>query len=224
MNFRIGSIPIRVHVTFFITTVFLTLGATPTLQNLLTWMGVVLVSVILHELGHAFMGKAFGLAPEIDLHGMGGTTSWSAGRRLTTGQSIAVSLAGPAVGITIGGALWLASRNLTSEPSALVALILSRAIFVNFWWGMFNLVPMFPLDGGNAVRTALVAAFKLPGARAAHVGSMIVAALVALAAWILLHDWWVPLLCAMFGAQNWRALQALRAAQPPPTPPAPYGV
>jgi len=224
MNFRIGSIPVRIHATFFITTAFLTLGATPTLPNLLSWIGVVLVSVILHELGHAFMGKAFGLAPEIDLHGMGGTTSWSSGRRLTTAQSIAVSLAGPAVGITLGGALWLASSTVAHPPSELVELVIRRAIFVNLWWGLFNLVPMFPLDGGNAVRTALVAAFEVPGARAAHVGSMIVAALLALAAWVVFRDWWVPLLCVMFGAQNWRALQALRAVEPPTPRPTPYGV
>ncbi len=222
-SFRIGSIPVRIHATFFITTLFLTVGATPTVTNLVTWISVVLVSVIFHELGHAAMGKRFGLAPEIDLHGMGGTTSWQGGRRLTTAQSIAVSLAGPAVGIVIGGALWLFTRSEAMQPTPLVQLIVSRAIFVNFWWGIFNLVPMFPLDGGNAVRTALVAAFKLPGARASHVISLIVAVLLALAAWVVLRDWWVPLLCAMFAAQNWRALQALRAVAPPP-PAAPYGV
>jgi Zn-dependent protease len=222
-SFRIGQIPVRIHATFFITAVFLTLGATPTLKNLLTWVSVVLVSVIIHELGHAAMGRRFGLAPEIDLHGMGGTTSWRGGRSLTTAQSVAVSLAGPAVGIVVGGALWLFTQSEAMQPTPLVQLIVSRAIFVNFWWGLFNLVPMFPLDGGNAVRTALVAAFKLPGARAAHVGSLVVAALLALAAWVLLRDWWVPLLCAMFAAQNWRALQALRAIDRPVPPPAPYG-
>jgi stage IV sporulation protein FB len=225
-SFRIGSIPVRIHATFFITSVFLS-GAVSTrniaLAEVVTWMSVVLVSVMVHELGHAMMGKAFGLAPEIDLHGMGGTTSWQSGRRLTTLQSIAVSVAGPGVGLVLGGALWLYSRGATLDQPHWIQLVVAQMIYVNVAWGIFNLLPMFPLDGGNALRSVLVGSFQLRGARATHVVSLVVAALLALGAWVVFHDWWVPLLCAMFAAQNWRALQALRAVQPPP-PAAPYGV
>ena len=40
------------------------------------WVAIVFISVLVHELGHALVGRMFGLDPQIELHGMGGTTSW----------------------------------------------------------------------------------------------------------------------------------------------------
>ena len=101
MTFHIGKIPVRVLPSFFLVTLFLNLTSSP--AALFSWAAVVFVSVILHELGHASMGLAFGLEPRIDLHGMGGTTSWAASRPLGTGKRVAISLAGPLAGFVVGG-------------------------------------------------------------------------------------------------------------------------
>jgi membrane-associated protease RseP (regulator of RpoE activity) len=76
--------------------------------KLAIWVVVVAVSVLVHELGHALMGRAFGLTPRIELHGMGGTTSFTAATEeraregLGTGRAIAISLAGPFAGFAFG--------------------------------------------------------------------------------------------------------------------------
>src|SRR5262245_37766913 len=105
LSFSFAGIPIRIHAVFFLMALMLGATGTQNPASIGIWVAVVLVSVLLHELGHAIAGKAFGLAPQIDLHGMGGTTSWPRGRELGAARRVIVSLAGPMVGIAIGGAL-----------------------------------------------------------------------------------------------------------------------
>src|ERR1700675_4909709 len=95
--FRLGTIPVRVHLSFLLVTVFLAAGSLGDVRGLLCWILVVFVSVMIHELGHALVGRQFGLAPEIDLQGMGGLTSWGEGsgrKAIGPWRSIAISLAG----------------------------------------------------------------------------------------------------------------------------------
>src|SRR5262245_55219146 len=95
---RIFGIPISVDLSFFMIAVVL--GA-PRLSRpalLAQWVAVVLVGVVVHELGHALVGRVFGLKPRIHLYGMGGLTTWEAGRELSPLRSVAVSLAGPFAG------------------------------------------------------------------------------------------------------------------------------
>src|SRR5579883_3166384 len=101
LEFHLGKIPVRVHATFFVMALVLGIyGGSPV--AIAWWIAIVLVSVLFHELGHATTGLAFGLEPRIDLHGMGGTTSWAANKPLSHARRIAISLAGPFAGF----ALW----------------------------------------------------------------------------------------------------------------------
>ena len=101
MRFRLAGFPVEIHLSFFILAVLLGLGAGD-IRLVLLWVAVVLVSILAHELGHAIVGRSYGLQPQIRLYSMGSVTSWSSGRRLTPGQSILVSVAGPAAGLAIG--------------------------------------------------------------------------------------------------------------------------
>src|ERR1700722_19012492 len=102
LAFRLGSIPVQVHGSFLLVVVLLgMLGGDP--SGILLWIVVVFVGVLLHELGHALVGRSFGLTPQIDLVGFGGLTSWAAGgAELGPPKRIAISLAGPFTGIAIG--------------------------------------------------------------------------------------------------------------------------
>jgi Zn-dependent protease len=208
MTFHLGKIPVRVLPSFFLVTLFLNLTSSP--GALVAWTSVVFVSVILHELGHASMGLAFGLEPRIDLHGMGGTTSWTAARPLRTWQRVAISLAGPLAGFLVGGVV-VAARRAGAIPTTDTAdLVYGQLLFVNFGWGVLNLLPMLPLDGGNVLALVLGAATKGRGERPARIVSIAVAVLSALLA-VRLQSWWPALLALSFAATNWRGLKALTA-------------
>ena len=221
LRFSIGNIPVTVHAPFFFMALLLGAQGPLNVPRVLAWLAVVFVSVLAHELGHALSGIAFGLSPRIDLHGMGGTTSW-AHKNVSTGKRIVISVAGPLVGIVIGGALYLAAPFfLTKGMPRLTHDVVWMVVYVNLVWGALNLLPMIPLDGGNALAAALAHFRGASGIRIAHYVSVVVA--VAIGFYVLATDpgdWWALLLVGMFAFQNIRALLPREddGGRPPPAP------
>lgn len=178
------------------------------MTRLPVWAAIVFVSVLLHELGHALMGKRFGLTPRIELHGMGGTTSWTAGRDVGHARGIAISLAGPFAGFILGGLVLLVRRHVPGAEGALGKYAVQQLLWVNIGWGIINLAPMLPLDGGNVMRGFLQIATGGKGERAARYVSIAIAGLLGIYA--LLTSWlWLGILAAYFAFFN---VQALRLA------------
>ena len=205
MLLRLGSIPIRVRGLFLVMAVVL--GARLQRPDLIAmWVAIVFVSVLTHELGHALMGRAFGLQPQIELHGMGGTTSWVDGRDIGHARGIAVSLAGPFAGFAIAAVLFACGRLGIRPHHPLALLGVELAFKINFWWGIFNLAPMLPLDGGNVMRGALNLLTKGRGEKPARaVSGLRGGVLIAYAA--LAGALWLGALGAFF---TWANIQAYR--------------
>ena len=153
MRFALGGFPIEIHWSFFLVATLL--GFSNDLRVLLVWVGVVFVSVLLHEMGHAFVGRRYGMHPEILLYGMGGLTSWRTGRRLTRAQSILVSVAGPAAGLLLGAIVWGITMIDMPDLNPLGRMTLRSLLWVNIMWSLLNLLPILPLDGGNVMRSAV---------------------------------------------------------------------
>lgn len=206
MTFRLGSIPVRVTLWFLLVTVMF--GASGDARRMAIWVAIVFVSVLVHELGHALMGRAFGLSPQIELHGMGGTTSWTDGRNVGPWKSVAISLAGPFAGFALGGAAFALGMLGLAPKHELARYAFEMVLFVNVGWGIVNLLPMLPLDGGNVMRAVLNGLTKGRGEKAARVVSVVVAALVVGVA-VLLKWPWLGLIAGLFALSN---IQALRAA------------
>jgi Zn-dependent protease len=151
LKFSLFGVPVAVEGWFWLTTALLGGGATAhrpdELARVLVWVGVVFVSILVHELGHALAGGYYGASPWVRLHGFGGVT-FLPGARLTRSRSIVVSAAGPAAGLLLGLVIFTVSRMGLDLPS-LARLAIMDGLYVNFVWTLINLLPISPLDGGQ---------------------------------------------------------------------------
>ena len=156
IEFRLFRIPIRIHLWFWLMALWLwTLNSDEGWAGLLIWVAVVFQGILMHELGHALVGRAFGRQPRIELIALGGLTWWEQREPMSPGRNLLVSAAGPAVGIFIGSlALVLMDALRVPDPS-LARYTFRSLIFVNLGWGLLNLLPVLPLDGGNIVASVM---------------------------------------------------------------------
>lgn len=206
LSFTLFRIPVRVQAWFLALAVILGAMWFRDIAAIVVFCGIVFFSVLAHELGHAFMGRAFGLTPTITLHGLGGLTSWIRGRALGPGRSLVVSLAGPAVGLVVGLLLILVALAVSIlapgyHPPKLAAELFEAAISVNIVWSLFNLVPVVPLDGGNAFRS-FWALTKIGDAElVARIVSIPVALGLAIGAGVI-GQMYVAILMLLYVAQN----------------------
>lgn len=111
---------------------------------------------LLHELGHAVAARRAGADAEISLNFLAGYASYVPTRPISRLEHIGISFAGPGVQVVTSIAILWALGADVLDPSTLDDRASTWAIF----WagpviGLFNLVPILPLDGGNIVTTAL---------------------------------------------------------------------
>lgn len=212
---KLFGIPLRIDPTFLVVVALLGATGGRDLAGVVLWIGVVLVSIVIHELGHALTARAFGLSPRIDLHGMGGTTSWRGGARLGWWRHVLVTLAGPFAGFAVGAGVWGLAQwqapAIAQQP--LLSLFVQDALWVNVGWGALNLLPILPLDGGNVVATVLEAVVGPRSRRIAHGVSAVAA--FGIAAFALWHrELWIALLAGWIAFSNFRGIRARPEGSP----------
>jgi Zn-dependent protease len=172
------------------------------LLEAMVWPVVVFGSILVHELGHALTAQRLGLrVGDIELHAMGGEVTHS---RTVPSRQLLVSLAGPFAGLSLGlvalGLSWVVPGNA----------ILPVLIFINIGWSVFNLLPVLPLDGGNALRAALGLGTSEVRALQITAGIGIVLAGLGLAYALAGSRWWLTFLFGMFLWNNLQILQQVR--------------
>src|SRR3954454_7122928 len=157
LNFRVLGFPVHVDWTFVLFVGLLGWQPGITLQRLGIWLLLAFVAVLAHELGHAVAARMVGARPSIALVALGGVTTYVPPRPLSRLSSLGIALAGPAVGLVLGGALLVVNRSVDVEPGGLAEYTLLMSIFTTLGWSVLNLLPIVPLDGRQAMRELLPA-------------------------------------------------------------------
>jgi Zn-dependent protease len=245
LRFRLLDIPVRIHPLFWLVSVVL--GWEPrNLPVVGLWVACVLVSILVHEYGHALMAKAFDCTPSIVLWGLGGLC-YSQGERQTPAQRLAVVLAGPGAGFVLCGLVLLVTSVLfritpnehLQVMGALVGLeplpvsvalkfhallrveagtdFLFRTywnlVWINLMWGLVNLLPMWPLDGGQAAQVLLSLVDRARGQRWCHVVSLLVAGGLAIVMITQTSNMFLSIFFASFAIINFQILHSIHQAQ-----------
>jgi membrane-associated protease RseP (regulator of RpoE activity) len=84
---------------------------------------------------------------------MGGLTISTRYSMLSYPQEILLSFSGPLAGFLMGGLVFLLSRLAGPIYNPYVGYLLSTLLWVNIGWGIINLIPILPLDGGAIMRS-----------------------------------------------------------------------
>ncbi len=180
---RIAGTDVKIHLTFPLLLGFIALS------NLSHGLGAALLGVffvvcvfgcvLLHEFGHIFAARAFGVrTPDVTLYPIGGVARLERMPERPV-QELIVALAGPAVNVVIAGlivALLLIlgiGVNLTGLGGFAAGgfAFLGSLAAVNIWLVVFNLIPAFPMDGGRVLRALL--AMRMPFVRATDIAARI---------------------------------------------------
>jgi len=162
-SIRVFGVPIRLHFTFVLLLIFLVvtgLGSNQSPANYTLFIVAIVLSVLLHELGHAFVSSLYGIRTlEIVMYPIGGVARLE--RPAKPREEFWIALTGPAVNLLIAGIIFgvLYSKN---RSVSLLALgqpadgnLADRIALGNLILAGFNLLPAFPMDGGRMLRAIL---------------------------------------------------------------------
>jgi stage IV sporulation protein FB len=207
LNFSLFGIPVRVHPLFWLVTLLLN-RSLHDVGAVLTWMIAVFLAILVHELGHAAVMRIYGFRPSIALYAFGGLTSYSAGlsfrsRSLGAWSQILISFAGPGAGFLLTAVMvgilmltvqhdqiaWAGPWNLIPQvwlSNVRLAMVLDYVFLISMLWGLLNLLPIFPLDGGQIARELLLKANPYDGIRQSLMLSMVAA--VGMAAYFVMQQ------------------------------------
>jgi Zn-dependent protease/CBS domain-containing protein len=179
----VAGIEIRIHATFLL--LLLWIGGISYSRDhsaaaaglAIAFILAVFATVALHELGHAFTARRFGVRTlGITLLPIGGVAQLD---RIPTRpkEELLVALAGPAVNLLLALALFGVLTFLVApldlrDPIPTFGAFLWRLALVNVGLAVFNLLPAFPMDGGRALRALLATRMDRVSATrlAAHLG------------------------------------------------------
>jgi stage IV sporulation protein FB len=246
LHFPFFGIPVRIHPFFWLIGFLLgpwepRWGSSP-VPGMLVWIVTFSIAIFFHELGHALAMRRYGFRPAITLYGMGGLTSYGPAQAYNpqgseTLRQIFISVAGPGAGFLLAavvfGVVWIATRkpidfDLGGRFGITIGDVPIKTASLNYFvywlmsisiiWGIVNLLPVYPLDGGQIAREILLAADSHSGIRRSLLLSTFTAAAVAVVVLVRsvqaahgkfdLRMIWVPALFGYLAYASYSTLQA----------------
>lgn len=245
LHFRAFGFPVRVHPFFWVAAVLMGLrgggeqgeqGTPP--AELAIWIAVVFVSILVHELGHAFAFRRYGGRPWITLHAIGGLASCDEYDERPS-HDVAIALAGPGAGFVFAlaaiGLVWLTGRQFGWVPgetgrlaiamegsmlggtfywqplgSKLADSLFWDVLQVNIFWGLINLLPVYPLDGGRVARELCTLNNPRSGIILSLQISIAVGAMMAVVGLFATQSIFMAIMFGYLSYANYQTLQAYR--------------
>jgi Zn-dependent protease/predicted transcriptional regulator len=204
---RIFGIEVRIHLSFALLLLFVGITEQMTRNTVSPWRGTALVaivfgSVVLHELGHALIGKRSGAAPKaIVLLPIGGITIFDESQPDLAAdwkRDARIAIAGPAVNFLLAGIsaffvrFFLPHEQLWPNFYVTTTDLPHSLVWANLWLGLFNLLPAYPMDGGRVLRALFSRNMDPVSAtrRAISIGRGFAFA-------FMLAGWWIPWLAVI---------------------------
>jgi len=242
LRFQFLGIPVRVHPLFWLGSALLA-GNLKDLSLIAIWVACVFVSILAHEYGHGLMAKAYRSGPSIVLWMGGGlcysqTDRQTPRQRLAVvlwGPGAGFVLCGAVMLVT--SALFgvtphehlavlldmsgLPSDSFAAQMAHLKLAIHGRYLFAVYWflvqinifWGLVNLLPIWPLDGGHVGQIVLSHLNPREGRRWSHIVSLITAGFLAIIMYTRNTDLFLTMFFGYFAFLNFQVLQSIQRAQ-----------
>lgn len=209
--------------------------------GLVVVIAIFFVSILVHELGHAVAFRYYGLPSRIVLYWMGGLAIPDSGNpwgrqtkgALTPNQQIVISFAGPAFGFLLAGLLVVVTYLLGGhvvindlnilpfpqpvlagtilEGSSIASMVFFSGVVLNIFLNLLNLVPIFPLDGGQIARQMMVQMDSFNGVKHSIILSIACAILIA----VFFFTRQESLMAFFFGFMAWSNYQSLQQQSGP---------
>jgi membrane-associated protease RseP (regulator of RpoE activity) len=153
LRFRLFGFPISIHWSFWVIPILFGAGGGDPVEQARTLLILVIVffiSILGHELGHAFAYRRYGGRPSVFIHGMGGMASVHG--HYTRKQKIIITITGPLFGFLMAlicYGLLLLSIDWQLAAGVYLKRFLILMTYLNTFWSFLNLLPIMPLDGGQ---------------------------------------------------------------------------
>lgn len=215
--FRFSGIDVFLHWSWFVVAI-IEIGARQGRYSNYAWSALeyfaLFVIVLLHEFGHAFACRSVGgKANRIMLWPLGGVAYVDPPQR--PGATLWSLAAGPLVNVALApiflAAFWAASSFGWEQTNPDLYQLAYGVLWIDLGLLIFNLLPIYPLDGGQILRSLLW--FLMGKARSLAVATVIgfigAGGLVILA--LVMHSTWTVLIAAYMLMNCWGGLQHARA-------------
>jgi len=221
ITFNLFGFPTRIQPFFWLIAVLITaLNAGP-IDNMPVWilcvlfgMVGVLLSILVHELGHAFSFRyLFNVPCDIVLHGFGGAAVPQQHYQRRYGfhgtvMNCFLSFSGPLAGFVLALVLFAVLLMLQFPPmsESPFHFFLWFTMIISIIWGIFNLLPIYPMDGGHIAREAFLFFFPRRGVEYSLIFSMGCAVVLAVVGFVFLKAPLIALFLGFFAYQNYQEL------------------
>ncbi|MBA4019461.1 MAG: hypothetical protein C0483_20030 [Pirellula sp.] len=232
VRFHLFGVEVRIHPFFWIFSLLMSPTGDP--KSALIWIAAVILSLLVHEFGHVLAFRRYGIRSSVVLHAFGGLAipegsgySSSYGPRFSNGASAFIAFAGPAAeilsAVALLGAVHLSGHevlflrrgllgfeaipNLVAYPNVMEFVYFYGII--SFVWGVINLLPIIPLDGGKISQALFLRIDPQTGLKQALILSILSAIFVGLFLVVQTGSLWNALLFAYLAYMNFQALQQL---------------